>query len=496
MRTAARPAPGANSGRRRWLALAVVVAAQFMVVLDVAIVNVALPTIKLDLHFSQETLQWVITAYAILFGGALLLGGRLADLLGRRRMFMAGLALFATSSLLSGIAWSEGSLIAFRALQGLGGALLSPAALSILTTTFEEGRDRNLALGVWGAASGSGAAAGVLLGGILTSYLSWSWIFFINVPVGALVIAVAPWLLRDSRAQLEHRRFDVAGAASITGGLMLLVYAMTYATQHGWATATTVGVLAGSAALLSSFVVIELRSKAPLLPLGIFRLRSLAGSNVASLLMAGALFSMFFLLTLYMQEVLHYSAIKTGVAYIAVTLTIIVVSTLGQALVTRLGVRRVLPVGLLVSAASLVLYARLPVDGHYFSDIFPAFLLTGVGLALSFVSVSIGGLAGVKPREAGIASGLLNTSQQVGGAIGLAAATTISTTFTARFVQQHAGTSLLSGAALTHGFEIAFYVLAAVAALGSVLSFLLVEPPSRLPAPASEDLEAGSLEAA
>src|SRR5438034_10698971 len=280
--------------RRRWFALAVIVAAQFMVVLDVAIVNVALPSIKTDLHFSQESLQWVITAYSIFFGGVLLLGGRLADVLGRRRLFMAGLALFTVSSLLDGLAWSEGSLIAFRSLQGLGAALLSPAALSILTTTFREGRERNLALGIWGAASGSGGAAGVLLGGALTSALSWSWIFFINVPVGVLVLALSPLLLRESRAELEHRHFDFAGAAAITGGLMLLVYALTRATQHGWATAETIGLLIGSAALIGAFVLVEFRSKAPLLPMRIFRLRTLTASNITGLLMGGAIFSQFF----------------------------------------------------------------------------------------------------------------------------------------------------------------------------------------------------------
>src|SRR5215831_18061229 len=287
-----------QENRRRWLALAVIVAAQFMVVLDVAIVNVALPSIKTDLNFSQESLQWVITAYAIVFGGVLLLGGRLADLLGRRRVFMAGLALFTVSSLLDGLAWSEGSLIAFRGLQGLGAALLSPAALSILTTTFREGRERNLALGIWGAASGSGGAAGVLLGGALTSALSWSWIFFINVPAGILVLAVSPWLLTESRAELAHRHFDFAGAASITAGLMLLVYAMTRATEHGWATTETIGLLVASGALIVAFLVIEARSTAPLLPMRIFRLRTLAASNVAGLLMGGAIFSQFFLLTL------------------------------------------------------------------------------------------------------------------------------------------------------------------------------------------------------
>src|ERR671927_889629 len=419
---------GSQLDPRRWIALAVIVAAQFMVVLDVAIVNVALPSIRTDLHFSQESLQWVVTAYSILFGGVLLLGGRMADLLGRRRLFMAGLALFTVSSLLDGLAWSEGSLIGFRALQGLGAALLSPAALSILTTTFAEGRERNLALGIWGAASGSGGAAGVLLGGALTSALRWSWIFFINIPVGAIVLALSPWLLRESRADLRHRHFDFAGTASITAGLMLLVYGMTRATQHGWATAETIGLLAGAAALIAAFFGVELRSKAPLLPLRIFRLRTLTASNVSGLLMGGAIFSQFFLLTLYMQEVLHYSAIKTGVAYIGLTLSIIVFSAAAQALVTRIGVRRVLPVGLALSTVALVLFARLPVDGHYFSDLFPAFLISGVGLALAFVPLSIGGLTGVREADAGIASGLINTTQQIGGAIGVALATTIATT--------------------------------------------------------------------
>ena len=368
--------------RKRWFALALIVTAQFMVVLDVAIVNVALPSIKTDLNFSQENLQWVITSYSIFFGGALLLGGRLSDLLGRRRLFVAGILLFTVSSLLDGFAWSEGSLIVFRSLQGLGAALVSPAALSMLTTLFREGRERNKALGIWGAVSGSGGAAGVLLGGALTSAFSWSWIFFINVPVGLLVLALSPVLLRESRADLDHRHFDSAGAASITGGLMVLVYAMTRATQHGWANAQTIGLLVAAAVLIVSFVVIELRSKAPLLPMRIFRLRSLTAANVSGLMLGGAIFAQFFLLTLYMQQVLHYSALKTGVAYIALTLTIIVFSGVAQALVTRLGVRRVLTTGMLLSAAGLILYAQLPVDGQYFWDLFPAFLLSGIGLAL------------------------------------------------------------------------------------------------------------------
>ena len=470
------PEAEAGAGRRRWLALAVIVAAQFMVVLDVAIVNVALPSIKDDLNFSQESLQWVITAYAIFFGGVLLLGGRLADLLGRRRLFMAGLALFTVFSLLDGLSWSSSSLITFRALQGLGAALLSPAALSILTTTFREGRERNLALGIWGAASGSGGAAGVLLGGALTSALSWSWIFYINVPAGLLVLALSPILLDESRADLAHRNFDFAGAASITSGLMVLVYAMTRATQHGWATGTTVGLLAASAALIVGFLVIESRSKAPLLPMRIFKLRTLSASNASGFLMGAAVFSQFFLLTLYMQQVLHYSALKTGVAYISLTVTIVGFSAVSQALVTKVGIRPILPAGLALSAAAMVLYARLPVDGHYWTDLFPAFLLSGVGLALAFVPLSIGGLTGVREADAGIASGLINTTQQIGGAIGVAVATTVATTFTNHFVTDHPGSSALGGAALTHGFQIAFYVLAAVAALGAVIAALMVEP--------------------
>jgi EmrB/QacA subfamily drug resistance transporter len=466
--------------RKRWFALALIVTAQFMVVLDVAIVNVALPSIKTDLNFSQENLQWVITAYSILFGGVLLLGGRLADLLGRRRLFIAGILLFTVSSLLDGFAWSEGSLIAFRSLQGLGAALVSPAALSMLTTLFREGRERNVALGIWGAVSGSGGAAGVLLGGALTSAFNWSWIFFINVPVGLLVLGLSPVLLRESRADLDHRHFDSAGAASITGGLMVLVYAMTRATQHGWATAETIGLLVAAAVLIVGFVVIELRSKAPLLPMRIFRLRSLTASNVSGLLLGGAIFAQFFLLTLYMQQVLHYSALKTGVAYIALTLTIIAFSGVAQALVTRLGVRRVLTTGMVVSAAGLVLYAQLPVDGHYFWNLFPAFLLSGVGLALAFVPMSIGALTGVTAADAGVASGLINTSQQIGGAIGVAVATTIATTLTANYVDVHPGTNALSGGALTHGFQAAFYVLAGIAVFGAVVAAVFTESHSRV----------------
>src|SRR6059058_114316 len=325
--------PTSPSADRRWSALALIVTAQFMVILDVAIVNVALPSIKSDLGFSQSGLQWVISAYAIFFGGTLLLGGRLADLLGRRRLFIIGLLVFAGSSLLAGFAWSAASLIAFRAVQGLGGALLAPAALSLLMTTFAEGRERNRALGIYGAASGSGAAAGVLAGGLLTSYLSWSWIFFVNVPVGIAAALLAPMLLRESRADLPHRHFDFAGAATVTSGLMLLVYALTRATSDGWGSPTTLALLAGAAALIGTFVVVEHRSPWPLLPLRIFRLPMVAGANVAMAIVGGVAFSQFFVLTLYLQDVLHYSAVQSGVAFAAFALTVVVVSNIAQVVV-------------------------------------------------------------------------------------------------------------------------------------------------------------------
>jgi EmrB/QacA subfamily drug resistance transporter len=459
---------------RRWSALALIVTAQFMVILDVAIVNVALPSIKTDLGFSQSSLQWVVSAYAILFGGVLLLGGRLADLLGRRRLFVAGLALFAVSSLLCGLAWSEGSLIGFRAVQGLGGALLAPAALSLLMTTFAEGRERNLALGIYGAASGSGAAAGVLLGGLLTSYLSWSWIFFINVPVGAAAIALTPLLLGESRAELAHRHFDFTGAATVTGGLMLLVYAMTRATSDGWTSGTTLGLLAGAIALVGAFVVTELRSPAPLLPLRLFRSQTLSAANATMAVVGGVAFSEFFLLTLYLQDVLHYSAVESGVAFVAFALTVVVLSNVAQVIVGRLGVRATLTTGLLVSAASVAYLTRLPVDGHYFWDLFPGFVLGGAGMGLSFVPVTIASLTGVERADAGVASGLINTSRQIGGAIGLAAVSAVAAGSTSAYVHGHAGVTAASGVALDHGYQTALYALTALLVAGALVAAVLV----------------------
>jgi EmrB/QacA subfamily drug resistance transporter len=486
-----------TKSERRWSALALIVTAQFMVVLDVAIVNVALPSIKTDLNFSQANLQWVISAYAILFGGALLLGGRLADLLGRRRLFVAGLALFTVSSLLCGLAWSESSLIAFRALQGLGGALLAPAALSLLMTTFAEGRERNLALGIYGAASGSGAAAGVLLGGVLTSYLSWSWVFFINIPVGVAAIALTPLLLQESRAGLANRHFDLPGAASITGGLMLLVYATTRATTDGWGTGTTIALLAGAAGLVLAFIAIELRSPSPLLPLRIFRVRSLTAANAAMAIVGSVAFSEFFLLTLYLQDVLHYSAMQSGAAFVAFASAVVVASNVAQVVVGRFGVKPTLTAGLVASAVSVAALTRLPVDGHYFWDLFPWFVLGGAGMGLSFVPITIASLTGVERSDAGVASGLINTSRQVGGAIGLAAVSAIAATSTSHYAQAHSAVTASSRVALDHGFQTGLYVLTGLLVIGALIAAALVKsaPAVSADAPAA-DGEAVALEEA
>jgi EmrB/QacA subfamily drug resistance transporter len=457
--------------RTRWLALAVIVVAQFMVILDVAVVNVALPAIQVDLGFSQAHLQGVITAYALVFGGFLLLGGRIADLFGRRRVFLAGIALFTATSLLCGLAWSAASLAAFRALEGLGGALLAPAGLALLMTTFPEGRERNVALGIWGAASGSGGAAGVLLGGVLTSYVSWPWIFFVNVPVGLALLAVTPRLIAESRVSLGHRHFDVTGAAVVTGALMVLVYGLTRAPEHGWTDGPTLALLVGGALLLATFVAVERRASAPLLPLGLFRVRTLAAANVITVVLASMAFSEFFLLTLYMQRVLGYSPIQTGAAFTAVAATIAIVSNAAQTLVTRFGARSVLTVGLLLVAGSLAWMGPLPEDGHFASDLLPAFVLNGLGFALCFVPVTIAGLAGVSPANAGIASGLVNTSRQVGGAVGLAVVNTIAAT-------SASGSDLtVAGAAsMTHGFRVAFVVLAGLALAAAAIAVVFLEP--------------------
>ena len=457
------------SANRKWLALALLVAVQFMVVLDIAIVNVALPSIQIDLGFSQENLQWVISAYALLFGGVLLLGGRLADLLGRRRLFIVGTILFAVASLLAGLAWSEASLIGARALQGLGAAIITPAALSILTTTFAEGRERNIALGAWGGVGAFGAVAGVLLGGVLTDALSWEWIFFVNVPVGVLALALTPLLLTESR-DLTAKSFDIPGAALVTAGLVALVFGITQANDYGWASAATIGVFAASAVLLASFLVWESRVKDPLMTFSIFRLRTLTGANVAGFILGTATFSMFLMLTLYMQQVLGYSAMKTGVAYLAVAGTAIFWSFLAANLVTRIGVKPVLVLGMAFLTAGVAYFTQVSVGGSYAADLLPGFLLISIGLGFSFVPISIAALAGVQPSEAGLASGLINTSQQIGGALGVAVLSTIATTTADDAVA--AGDAVPF--ALTDGFQAAFLAGAGIAFVGILVALFIV----------------------
>ncbi|GAB7006207.1 DHA2 family efflux MFS transporter permease subunit [Nocardioides sp. AN3] len=454
---------------RRWLALALLCLVQFMVVLDIAIVNVALPSIQADLGFAQADLQWVISAYALVFGGFLLLGGRTADMVGRRRVFLIGVVVFTLASLMSGLAWSEPSLIAARAFQGLGAAIITPAALSILSTTFAEGRERNIALGAWGAVGGFGAVAGVLLGGVLTDALSWEWIFFVNVPVGVIGLTLAPFLLEESR-DARVSSFDVPGAVLVTGGLSSLVYAITQAGEKGWLSAQTVGVLAGALVLLAGFVVWELRHPEPLMRFGLLQTRTVSGANVAGFIMGTALFSMFLMLTLYMQQVLGYSPMKTGVAYLAVAGTAILWSAVAGQLVTRIGVKPVLVVGMAMLTAGLLFFTQVSVGGSYVADLLPGFLIIGVGIGFSFVPISIAALAGVQPAEAGLASGLINTSQQIGGALGIAALSSIATSRTEDAVKS--GSLLPVG--LVDGFQSAFIAGAVIAALGLVAALTLI----------------------
>jgi EmrB/QacA subfamily drug resistance transporter len=455
---------------RRWQALAIVCAAFFMTVLDVSIVNVALPSIGRSLHFSQTGLQWVITAYAITYGGFLLLGGRAGDILGRRRMFLVGMALFSIASLVCGLAGSAGILVAARAVQGLGAAIVSPATLSIITTTFEEGPERNKALGIWGAMGGGGAAAGVLFGGILTKYLGWEWIFFINVPVGALVLALAPRIVRESRAPGIGRNFDVIGASSVTAGIALLVYAISKAPVDGWSNVTTIVLLIAAAALIVFFVIWEARVENPLMPLSIFRVRTLAGANIVGFLLGASIFADFFLLTLYVQNVLHYSPLKTGVTFLATAGTVVLVAGLAQWLTTRIGARPVMAVGLALNTGALIWYAQIPVNGSYTHDLLGGYVMFGFGLAFAFIPVSIAALAGVGPSEAGLASGLLNTAQQVGGAIGVAVASSVAISRATHLLQS--GSS--QAAALTSGYSLAFWVMAGVSAAGVVAALVLV----------------------
>ena len=441
-----------------------------MTILDVSIVNVALPSIGEALDFSRENLQWVISAYAITFGGFLLLAGRTADLLGRRRVFMVGVALFTLASLMCGLANSEAFLIASRAVQGLGAAIVSPAALSIVTTLFREGAERNKALGIWGAVGGSGAAVGVLMGGILTKYLGWEWIFFVNVPVGIAVLALTVGLVAESRADVARRQYDVGGALAVTSGLALLVYTISKAPDVGWSSGRTIGLLILSVALLALFLIIEMRVEQPLMPLRIFQVRTVAGANIVGLILGAIVFANFFLLTLYVQQVLGYSALRAGLTFLTTAGTAVIAAGVAQALVTKVGVKPILATGLVLMTIGMVWYTQISVDGTFVSDLLVGYVAVGIGIAFAFVPVTIAALAGVADHEAGLGSGLINTSQQIGGAIGVAVASTIFTSHFTTLVKE--GTA--QPAALTSGFEWAFWFLAALGVVSVVATFVFV----------------------
>jgi EmrB/QacA subfamily drug resistance transporter len=454
-----------SAADRRWIALILLCVAQFVVVLDAAIVNVALPTIGRELHFSESDLPWVVNAYVLTFGGFLLLGGRIADLLGRRRVFIGGLVLFALASLAGGLATNSGQLIAARAVQGLGAAIVSPAALSIVTTTFQDGSERNKALGVWGAVAGSGGAAGVLLGGVLTQGLGWEWVLWVNVPIGLIAAAIAPALLAESRVGGARRHFDLGGAVTVTAGLSLLVYTVLDANNAGWGSTRTLGLFALSAILLAGFVATELRTPAPLVPFRIFRLRTLTGANVVGLLIGASLFSMFFFISLYMQQVLGYSAIKAGLSYLPLAVSIIISAGIASQLVTRTGFKNVLAIGMALIVVALLWFSQISVDGGFLVDILGPSLLAAVGLGFSFVPATIASVSGVPEHEAGLASGLINASQQVGGALGLAVLSAISISVI--------GTSH-APADLTDGFSSAFLGGAGIALLGLIATLTLI----------------------
>jgi EmrB/QacA subfamily drug resistance transporter len=447
-----------------------------MVILDATVVNVALPTIKRELGFSEQSLSWVLNAYTLVFGGFLLLGGRLADRLGRRLVFAAGIGLFSAASLICGLSQSEGMLLVARGVQGLGGALVSPAALSILLTTFAEGPERNHALAVWGAIAGAGGAVGLLLGGVIVEVLSWRWVFFINVPIGAVVLALAPRIVPESRAASARRGgYDVGGAVAITLGTIALVFTLIEADGWGWTSARTLTGFAVAIVLVVAFVAIERRHEDPLVPLRIFSNRSLAASNATLLVVAAALFGVFFFCTLYLQQVLGYSALETGVAYLPLSLTIIAASTLASRVVDRFTPKPVLAAGLLVSTVGFVLLTRVSGHGDYASHVLPAMIVLGTGLGMSFVPITISATNGVAAGDSGLASGLINATQQVGGSLGLAILSSVSTSRTTSALQ--GGATLPS--ALTHGFKGAFIVAAGLCALGLVVGLALLPPRRR-----------------
>jgi EmrB/QacA subfamily drug resistance transporter len=463
-----------------WVVLVLICLAQFMVVLDATIVNVALPSIQTDLHLSDGGLQWIVNAYTLVFGGFLLLGGRLGDLLGRKRLFLVGLVIFTGASLLDGLAGSEGMLIGARALQGLGAALISPAALSIISTTFEEGKERARALAVWAAIAIGGSAVGLILGGALTQYFSWPWIFFVNVPVGIAAFALSLRYVPESRDADAHRSYDLAGAATVTGGLMALVYAIVGAQSAGWTSTRTIGFFAAAIVLLAAFVAIESRAKAPLVRLSIFRVRSLLTANTAMFLAMSGMFAMFFFNTLYIQQVLGYGPLEAGLAFLPFTAGIMISASLASQFAPRIGVRPVAIVGFLLAAGGLVLLTQLPVDGSYVANVLPAILLSSLGMGAVFMPLTLIATTGLADEDQGLASGLFNTSQQVGGALGLAVLSTIATSRT-----NAAGGAPLHALVVGFHWAFAFGAVVTVAALVVMVALLRKRHVARIEAQAA-----------
>jgi EmrB/QacA subfamily drug resistance transporter len=454
----------------RWRAFALLAVAYFMTIVDLTIVNVSLPTIGRDLHFSQTSLQWVVTAYALTFGGFLLLGGRAADLLGRRRVLIAGLGMFSAASLACALATGDGFLIGARAVQGVGAALMLPAALSIVMNMFEEGAERNKALGMWGAIAASGASIGLITGGLLTRYAGWQYIFYLNVPIGIAALLLAPRIVPESRLESARRRFDASGALAATGGLVLLVDAISQAPQYGWGATRTIVALLAAAGLLVAFIVIESRVESPVVPLSIFRLRTLTGANTAGLLLGASFYAFIFVGTLYMQEVLHYSALQTGLAWLVTSVTSVALAGLSQYLATKGGAKIVMAIGMTLIGAGVLWATQVPVHGHFAGNLLGPFVVAGAGTAFAFIPISVAALAGVEQDRAGLASGLLNTAQQIGGAVGIAIASSVAASHTQALLQ----TGAHAPVALTGGFQHAFWVLGAIALLAVPAIFALV----------------------
>ena len=465
------------SDPRRWWALALLCGAFFMVVLDGTIVLLALPSIQADIGFSEQGLQWVLSAYALTFGGLLLLGGRAADLLGRRRVFMVGVLFFTAASLLCGLAWSPAALLAARVVQGVGAAIMTPTALSIISTTFTEGSERNKALGIWGALGGIGATAAWLIGGPLVDGPGWEWIFFINIPLGLAALVLSPGLLHESRGTLTRRSYDPAGALTITGALVLLVYAVVEAPEVGWGDVQTIVLLAGSALLVAAFALIESRHQAPLVPLRILRSRTLVGANALMVLIGTVSFGMPFVLTLYAQQVLGYSAVKFGVGSVVLAIAAAVGAIVAQGAVLKVGFRPVAATGMALMGVGSLVLTQVSVGGSYFGDIFFGLLAGGLGIGLAFVTATVAALAGVAEHESGLASGLSNTALQIGAALGVAVVSTVAVSGSGseHYLAAHEGANPL--VVLNEGFQSAFLAVAVLAAIGLALALLLLGRP-------------------